>query len=102
MPKRKGENMKITNIEKLNAFLDDNFKMEYDFNEVLKDIERDEAQTGSKFYELKGWETKSGNPEIIYYDVVTRYLVDGEWISEQEYFERDLEEFDDYEKEFIF
>jgi hypothetical protein len=94
--------MKITNIATLKAFLDKNIKGYYDLDKVLKDIEENYMETATLSYELKSYETKSGRPETISYEVETTYLVDGEWMSEQEYFERDLEEFDDYELEFIF
>ena len=58
--------IRIENTEKLEAWLEENLKMpfgDYDINAVMDEIENQRGASGSNHYELRSWETKSGNPE---------------------------------------
>ena len=78
------EKMEIKNIERFKEFLDENLKTTcgtYDFEACLEDLETQVMETGSDTYELSGFETKSGNPELIRFEKTERFFKDGEEVT---------------------
>lgn len=84
--------------ESFKDFLDNNLKTEnYDFKAYLDDLETQYGNTGVKEYELKGNETKTGNPTYYDYEFIHKkseertaeelrdYLVDLEGTNEISY-----------------
>lgn len=48
-------------------FLDKNCKNDYNFNEYIKDLEKQVGETSCDYYELSSYESKSGNAETYYF-----------------------------------
>lgn len=90
----------FTNVERFKAWLDEVLKSEYcDFDKYLEDLEYDYGINGSAEYEVRGFFTKSGNPEVYRYEVKDTLYLNGEIIPEDD--ER-IEEADDFDREYIF
>lgn len=70
--------MKFENFEIFKSFIEKNLKMPfgtYDFDACIADFEKQIGET--KCYELKSWETVSGNPETIVFERIDRFYIDG-------------------------
>lgn len=77
------------NVEKFYEFLKENLKLDYYIERVyLEDLLDRISATGSKDYELSPFETKSGHPELICFDVDYTY-VDENGVE--------IEDWDDYD-----
>lgn len=87
--------MKFENLEKFNEFLEENMKLEYDLNACISDFERQIGETGAENYELRGFETKSGNPECISFERIDHYILDGKEVEP-------CDDFDEVETTIIF
>ncbi len=57
------------NTTALKSWLDQNMKRPYDLDAVLADVKTQYGNSGNPSYELRGYETKSGNPEVYSYSV---------------------------------
>jgi hypothetical protein len=57
------------NTTAFKSWLDQHMKRPYDLDAVLADVESQYGNCGNPVYELRGYETKSGNPEIYSYIV---------------------------------
>ena len=57
------------NTAALKSWLDRHMKRPYDLDAVLDDVETQYGNCGNPSYELRGYETKSGNPEVYSYSV---------------------------------
>jgi hypothetical protein len=66
------------NIEKLNTWLKANMKYPYNLPAVLSDLEAQYSANGMTSYELRGYETKSGNPETYSYSVAETHDEDND------------------------
>lgn len=63
--------MKILNEEKLKKFLRENLKSKnFNYNACLDELIMQYGNTGNSEYELSRFETKSGNPETINFEVI--------------------------------
>lgn len=77
-----------TNLDRFEAWLKAALK-DYNgnLNAYLEDLEEHYSATGNAEYELKSYETKSGNPDTYRYEVVDTFEDDdeenGEWISRE-------------------
>ncbi|MEG2429322.1 MAG: hypothetical protein RSA99_02970 [Oscillospiraceae bacterium] len=68
-------------LNNFREFLEENFKEKYqcfDFDACLKELEEIESETANGNYELKGYETKSGNPECFGYVVSNKFFDDNQ------------------------
>lgn len=73
--------IKFTNLEAFESWVKETVKNYYDnIQDYLDELER--GYDGTPHYELKGYETKSGNPECYYYDVLDTFDGD-EFISRE-------------------
>ena len=77
-----------TNLEKFESWVKETVKNYFDnIQDYLDELEESYMCNGTANYELKGFETKSGNPECYYYDVIDTFEDDdeenGEWISRE-------------------
>lgn len=81
-------NTTYTNLDKFETWLKATLK-DYNgnLNAYLDNLEEDYSANGFAEYELKGYETKSGNPDTYRYEVVDTFEDDdeenGEWISRE-------------------
>ncbi len=69
---KKINGIKVRNIENLIAFIEKNLKTktgEYDLNACVCALDKQHGETGLCFFELAPFETVSGNPERIDYEV---------------------------------
>ena len=57
------------NTTAFKLWLDRHMKRPYDLDAVLDDVETQYGNCGNPVYELRGYETKSGNPEVYSYSV---------------------------------
>ena len=58
------------NTTALKSWLEQHMKRPYDLDAVLADVKSQYGNCGSPVYELRGYETKSGNPDTYSYNVV--------------------------------
>lgn len=77
-----------TNLEAFEEWVKKTVKNYYDnIQDYLDELEEGYSATGNAEYELKGYETKSGNPDTYRYEVVDTFEDDdeenGEWISRE-------------------
>ncbi len=62
--------MEFKNADNFMRWLTANVKTEqFEPEEYLKDLDKQYGETGMACYELRSYETKSGNPETISFDV---------------------------------
>lgn len=87
------DNETFENVEKFYEFLRENLKSDYYIERAyLEDLLDHVHATASEDYELSPFETKSGHPELIYFDVDHTY-VDENGVE--------IEDWDDYYEIFI-
>lgn len=88
---------KIINAERFEEFLAENMKKPYDMEACWDDFE-EKLNNSTNNYELKGYETKSGNPECIsFYTDYKYHMLDGRIVEVNEDTETvpsDLDDFD--------
>lgn len=69
------DNETFENVEKFYEFLRENLKSDYYIERAyLEDLLDHVCATASEDYELSPFETKSGNPELIRFDVEYTYV----------------------------
>lgn len=73
------------NLDKLKQWLDENMKRDYDLDACLEDLLHQHDTRGGiglADYELSGCETKSGKPQLYWYEYEAEISEDGDVISE--------------------
>ena len=93
--------VKFTNLEKFEAWVKAVMKSEYyDLDAILDELENGYGCSAFPEYEMGSSFTKSGKPELYYYEVKDTFYLDGVEISQDEV--DDGAEPDEYDREYIF
>lgn len=88
--------IRFENKEKFREWLEQNLKADcFDFDVFLDDLDYKYSETASLDYELKSYETKTGQAACYSFEVKDLFYLDGEVVEEGE-------DYDDFERIFIF